>query len=76
MDVFTMVVIIVVVSMAFAAYDTHMKAKTKLARSKDGDKETAAMRADIDRLSERVRVLEKIVTDQERQLADDIRRLA
>ncbi|MFN7057035.1 hypothetical protein [Hyphomonas sp.] len=76
MDVFTMVTVIVVVSMAYAAYEVHMKAKTKRARSKEDDKESAAMRADIDRLKERVRVLEKIVTDQERQLADEIRRLA
>lgn len=76
MDVFTMVTIIVVVSMAYAAYEVHMKAKMKRTRSKADDTESAAMRADIDRLKERVRVLEKIVTDQERQLADDIRRLA
>lgn len=76
MDVFTMVAIVVVAAMAFAAYEVHMKAKIKRARTKGDDKEIVAMRADMDRLKERVRVLEKIVTDQERQLSDDIRRLA
>ncbi|MFN4024445.1 MAG: hypothetical protein ACK4MQ_06420 [Hyphomonas sp.] len=76
MDVFTMVAIVVVATMAYAAYEMHMKARMKAGRSKEGDREVDAMRADIDRLKERVRVLEKIVTDQERQLSDDIRSLA
>jgi tetrahydromethanopterin S-methyltransferase subunit B len=75
MDVFTMVAIIVVASMAYAAYEVHMKTKAKLA-AKGADGDTAAMRADVERLKERVRVLEKIVTDQERQLSEEIRRLA
>jgi hypothetical protein len=76
MDVFTMVVVIVAMSMAYAAYELHMKAKAKRLRSKGDDKEIDAMRADMARLKERVLVLEKIVTDQERQLSEDIRRLA
>ena len=78
MDVFTMVVIIVVVSMAYSAYSDRLKAKTKIARANAdaSQSEVASLRNDLVSLKDRVRVLEKIVTDQERQLSEDIRRLA
>jgi tetrahydromethanopterin S-methyltransferase subunit B len=75
MDVFTMVTVIVIASMAYAAYEVHMKTKAKIA-AKGADSDMAAMRTDVERLKERVRVLEQIVTDQERQLSEEIRRLA
>lgn len=78
MDVFTMVAVIVVASMAYSAYAVHMKSKAKIARSNAGagEAELTTLRADVEKLKDRVRVLEKIVTDQERQLAEEIRRLA
>lgn len=76
MDPFTMVVAIVAISVGAGILNTWLKTRAKMAEGMPGQAEITVMRDDIARLKERVRVLEKIVTDQERQLADEIHRLA
>lgn len=77
MDPFSMVVAIVALSVGAGILNTWIKARAKaLPADMASQTELAAMRADVDKLKDRVRVLEKIVTDQERQLSEEIRRLA
>lgn len=75
MDPFSMVVAIVAISVGAGLINTWLKTRAK-SRPDDGVREDlAATRQDVSRLKERVRVLEEIVTDKERQLSDEIRRL-
>lgn len=75
MDPFTMVVAIVAISVGAGVLNTWLKNRSQ-ARPDGGLRaELAATRQDVARLKDRVRVLEEIVTDKDRQLADDIRRL-
>lgn len=76
MDPFSMVVAIVAISVGAGILNTWIKARAQAPADMASQSELAAMRADVDKLKDRVRVLEKIVTDQERQLSEEIRRLA
>ena len=67
MDVFTMVVIIVVVTTIAGVYEKQQKNKYKAANANQDD-----LLAEIDELRERVEVLEKIVTDEKYQLHREI----
>ncbi|MFN7055738.1 hypothetical protein [Hyphomonas sp.] len=75
MDPFSMVVAIVAISVAAGVVNTWIKSRNR-ERPDDGlREELSGARQDIAKLKERVRVLEEIVTDKDRQLSDDIRRL-
>lgn len=75
MDPFSMVVAIVAISVAAGVVNTWIKSRHR-SRPDDGlREELAGARQDIAKLKERVRVLEEIVTDKDRQLSDEIRRL-
>ncbi|WP_373008281.1 hypothetical protein [Hyphomonas sp.] len=76
MDPFQMVVIIVLISVGAGVMKNYFKMKQNQQADAASKKDVVRMRADIDRLKERVHVLEKIVTDNDRQLAEDIRKLA
>ncbi|MBY9066307.1 hypothetical protein K1X12_05315 [Hyphomonas sp. WL0036] len=76
MDPFTMVVAIVAIAIGAGVINNYIKARSREPVDLSSRAEFVAMRDDVARLKERVRVLEKIVTDQERQLSDEIRRLA
>jgi hypothetical protein len=76
MDPFQMVVIIVLISVGAGVMKNYFKMKQNQQADAASEKDVVRMRADIDRLKERVHVLEKIVTDNDRQLAEDIRKLA
>ncbi|MBA4227821.1 MAG: hypothetical protein C0456_14430 [Hyphomonas sp.] len=76
MDPFSMVVAIVAISVGAGILNTWIKARAHAPADMASQSELAAMRADVEKLKDRVRVLEKIVTDQERQLSEEIRRLA
>ncbi len=76
MDPFTMVVAIVAISVGAGIRNTWLKARANVPADMASHSELTAMRADVERLKDRVRVREKIVTDQERQLSEEIRRLA
>lgn len=72
---FAMVVAIIAIVYGAKIWRTHMITKAKAARSPEDDKLIKSMQGEIHALSERVRVLEKLVTDDDRQLASEINRL-
>ena len=76
MDPFTMVVAIVAISVGAGMINTWIKARAKAPADMASQSDMLAMSNEIARLKDRVRVLEKIVTDKDRDLAEEIRRLA
>jgi len=76
MGVFEMVVLIVAISVGAGVYQNYLKLKVNRRDDGEADLKIAQMQADVDRLKERVRVLEKITTDSDKQLHDEITRLA
>lgn len=76
MSVYTMVVIIVFASVGARVLMKYME--TTEGRTKSGATETdvRGLRADVANLQERVHVLERIITDQDRGLRDGFRDLA
>lgn len=76
MDPFQMVVAIVAISVGAGVFSTYLKTRANSRADEVTQGEVAAMRDEVARLKERVRTLEKIVTDGERQLSDEIRKLA
>jgi hypothetical protein len=76
MDPFQMVVIIVLISVGAGVLKNYFKMKQNQQADAASEKDVVRMQADIDRLKERVHVLEKIVTDNDHQLAEEIRKLA
>ena len=76
MNPFEMVVIIVLISVGAGVVNNYLKLRANREADTTSDVETQRILSEVERLKERVRVLEKIVTDNERQLADEIRKLA
>ncbi len=76
MDPFQMVVIIVIVSVGAGVFNNYIKMKEARKHDVENDAEYSRMAADVARLKERVRVLEKIVTDGDHRLREEISRLA
>lgn len=76
MDVFTMVVVIVVIGCVTSSIDNWVKHKNKTQKNQVQDTEISGLKADVARLSERVRVLEKLATDDDAHLREAFRRMA
>jgi len=76
MDVFTMVVVIVVIGCVTSSIDNWVKHKNKAQKNQAQDSEITELRADVMRLTERVRVLEKLATDEDTRLREEFRRMA
>ncbi|MBI1253510.1 MAG: hypothetical protein GC196_04105 [Hyphomonas sp.] len=76
MGPFEMVVLIVAISVGAGVYQTYLKTRANSAADETTKADVSAMREEVSRLKERVRVLETIVTDKDRALSDEIRRLA
>ncbi len=72
---FTMVVMIVAIVYGAKIWRTHMMTRHSMRPSMDETRIVAEMQAQIDRLTDRVAVLEKLVTDDDRKLASEIERL-
>jgi phage shock protein B len=72
---FTMVVLIVAIVFGARIWRTHMLTRSRTARSREDDALIGSMQAQVDRLTERVAVLEKLVTDDDRNLSREIDRL-
>lgn len=72
---FAMVVMIVAIVFGAKIWRTHMITRARMGRSREDDALIGSMQAQIDRLTERVQVLEKLVTDDDRSLAREIDRL-
>ena len=73
---FSMVVLIVLISVGAGVINNYFKLRASRSSDAAAEDDIARMQSDIDRLAERVRVLEKIVTDKDKVLADEISRLA
>jgi len=75
-DPFTMVVLIVLISVGAGVINNYLKMKNERAERGANDVDIEKMQGQIDHLTERVRVLEKLATDEERGLRDEFQRLA
>ena len=73
---FTMVVVIVLITVGAGVVNNYLKMKAGREEDAASQDEIETMRRDIDRLTERVRVLETIATDKDERLREEIRRLA
>ena len=74
----TMVVVIVCVvfGVMYEMYKKHIEFKTKtLHHSKNSDKQNDQLKQQVEKLTERVQVLERIVTDEGYQVQKDINNL-
>ncbi|MEZ5947049.1 MAG: hypothetical protein R3C13_03755 [Hyphomonas sp.] len=76
MDPFQMVVVIVAIVFGTKAWRDHMRFREMRANDRASDVEFQRMTDEVARLKERVRVLEKIVTDGDQRLREEISRLA
>lgn len=76
MDPFQMVVIIVLISVGAGVINNYFKMKAARKADEVSGTDMDRVLGEVEKLKERVRVLEKIVTDQERQLSEEIRKLA
>lgn len=76
MDPFQMVVIIVLISVGAGTINNYIKMKHNRAADDASGAEFEQMANEVSRLKERVRVLEKIVTDGDKRLSEEISRLA
>ena len=76
MDPFQMVVVIVAIVFGTKAWRDHMRFKEMRANERASDADFDRMTQEVARLKERVRVLEKIVTDGDKRLSEEISKLA
>ena len=74
-DPFSMVVAIVALSVGAGVVNNWIKMKQATRRDADQDRELGEVKAEVAKLADRVRVLEKIAVDSDRQLSAEINRL-
>ena len=73
---FTMVVLIVLIAVGAGVVKTWLETRANASTNSEDRDRMAKMEAEIDRLNERVRTLEKLATDPEQRLREDFSRLA
>ena len=76
MDVFTMVVVIVVIGCVTSSIDNWVKHKAKAEKNTAQDGEIVRLRAEISDLQTRMQVMEKLATDDDSRLREAFRKLA
>ena len=74
-DPFSMVVAIVAISVGAGVVNNWIKMKQATQRNADQDRELADVKAEVAKLQERVRVLERITVDGDRNLSAEISKL-
>jgi hypothetical protein len=74
-DPFSMVVAIVALSVGAGVVNNWIKMKQATQHNTDQDRELGEVKAEVAKLADRVRVLEKIAVDSDRQLSAEINRL-
>jgi hypothetical protein len=72
---FSMVVAIVAISVGAGVINSYFKTKHLNTRNVDQDREIGELRAEVARLTDRVKVLERLAVDSDKQLASEISRL-
>ncbi len=70
MGLFEIAAIAIVGGLGYSAYDSYNKSK-----GKTGSKDVAELKAEIEKMKQRIATLETIVTDKSYQLKDQINRL-
>ncbi|MEM5518880.1 hypothetical protein WNY37_18115 [Henriciella sp. AS95] len=73
---FSMIVLIVLICVGAGVVNNYLKMKANSTDDAASEEELFRLRKDVERLTERVRVLETIATDKDQHLRDEIRRLA
>ena len=73
---FTMVVLIVLIAVGAGVINNYIKTKASREEGNADQEELARLRRDVERLTERVRVLETLATDKDERLREEIGRLA
>lgn len=73
---FIMIVLIVLISVGAGVINNYIKMKNAQTERSANDVDIDRMQVQIDQLTERVRVLEKLATDDERGLREEFKRLA
>lgn len=74
-DPFSMVVAIVAISVGAGVVNNWIKMKQATQRNADQDRELGEVKAEVEKLRDRVRVLEKIAVDSDRALSAEISKL-
>jgi cell division protein FtsL len=74
-DPFSMVVAIVAISVGAGVLNNYFKLKHANQRNANQDRELSDVKAEVAKLQDRVRVLEKLAVDGDRQLSAEINRL-
>ena len=74
-DPFSMVVAIVAISVGAGVFNNYLKMKQQTTRNVDQDRELGDVKAELAKLQDRVRVLERLAVDQDRNLSAEINRL-
>jgi hypothetical protein len=72
---FSMVVAIVAISVGAGVFNNYLKMKQMTRGNADQDREMADVKAEVAKLQDRVRVLERLAVDQDRNLSAEINRL-
>ena len=72
---FSMVVMIVAIVFGAKIWRTHMITQARTGRSREDDALIGSMQSQIDRLTDRVAVLERLLTDDDRRLSREINSL-
>jgi hypothetical protein len=72
---FSMVVAIVAISVGAGVFNNYLKMKQQTHRNADQDKELAEVKAELAKVQDRVRVLERLAVDSDRNLSAEINRL-
>jgi hypothetical protein len=72
---FSMVVAIVAISVGAGVFNNYLKMKQMTRGNADQDREMADMKAEVAKLQDRVRVLERLAVDEDRSLSAEINRL-
>jgi hypothetical protein len=74
-DPFSMVVAIVALSVGAGVINNWIKMKQATQRNVDQDRELSDLKAEVAKLQDRVRVLEKLAVDADRNLSAEIAKL-
>jgi uncharacterized protein YlxW (UPF0749 family) len=72
---FSMVVAIVAISVGAGVLNNYLKMKQQTSRNVDQDRELSDVKAELAKLQDRVRVLERLAVDSDRNLSAEINRL-
>jgi hypothetical protein len=74
-DPFSMVVAIVAISVGAGVVNNYLRMKHGAKRNAVQDEEIGELREDLAKVKDRVRVLEALAVDKDRQLSEEISRL-